>query len=258
VPEETNRRLVDHVSDFNLPYTEHARRNLLAEGIHPRRIMMSGSPMREVLNHFRSKIEASTILGNLGLEMGKYFLVSAHRQENVDSPERLSNLLDSLKAIHEDWGLPILVSTHPRTRKQLESIPVYQENKGITFHEPFGFLDYNKLQLNAKCVLSDSGTISEESTILGFPAVTIRDSMERPEAMDFGGIVMTGLKAGDVLAGISQTLESAKDPIGPRIGVDGSTVPQGYEVNDFSTRVIKFMLSTITRHHDWAGIRRLG
>lgn len=258
VPEETNRRLVDHVSDFNLPYTEHARRNLLAEGIHPRRIMMSGSPMREVLNHFRSKIEASTILGNLGLEMGKYFLVSAHRQENVDSPERLSNLLDSLKAIHEDWGLPILVSTHPRTRKQLESIPVYQENKGITFHEPFGFLDYNKLQLNAKCVLSDSGTISEESTILGFPAVTIRDSMERPEAMDFGGIVMTGLKAGDVLAGISQTLECAKDPIGPRIGVDSSTVPQGYEVNDFSTRVIKFMLSTITRHHDWAGIRRLG
>lgn len=258
VPEETNRRLVDHVSDFNLPYTEHARRNLLAEGIHPRRIMMSGSPMREVLNHFRSKIEASTILGNLGLEMGKYFLVSAHRQENVDSPERLSNLLDSLKAIHEDWGLPILVSTHPRTRKQLESIPGYQENKGITFHEPFGFLDYNKLQLNAKCVLSDSGTISEESTILGFPAVTIRDSMERPEAMDFGGIVMTGLKAGDVLAGISQTLESAKDPIGPRIGVDSSTVPQGYEVNDFSTRVIKFMLSTITRHHNWAGIRRLG
>jgi UDP-N-acetylglucosamine 2-epimerase (non-hydrolysing) len=258
VPEETNRRLVDHVSDFNLPYTEHARRNLLAEGIHPRRIMMSGSPMREVLNHFRSKIEASTILGNLGLEMGEYFLVSAHRQENVDSPERLSNLLDSLKAIHEDWGLPILVSTHPRTRKQLESIPGYQENKGITFHEPFGFLDYNKLQLNAKCVVSDSGTIGEESTILGFPAVTIRDSMERPEAMDFGGIVMTGLEAGDVLAGISQTLESAKDPIGPRVGVDGSTVPQGYEVNDFSTRVIKFMLSTITRHHDWAGIRRLG
>jgi UDP-N-acetylglucosamine 2-epimerase len=258
VPEETNRRLVDHVSDFNLPYTEHARRNLLAEGIHPRRIMMSGSPMREVLDHFRSKIEASTILGNLGLEMGEYFLVSSHRQENVDSPERLSNLLDSLKAIHEDWGLPILVSTHPRTRKQLESIPGYQENKGITFHEPFGFLDYNKLQLNAKCVVSDSGTIGEESTILGFPAVTIRDSMERPEAMDFGGIVMTGLKAGDVLAGISQTLESAKDPIGPRVGVDGSTVPQGYEVNDFSTRVIKFMLSTITRHHDWAGIRRLG
>jgi UDP-N-acetylglucosamine 2-epimerase (non-hydrolysing) len=190
--------------------------------------------------------------------MGKYFLVSAHRQENVDSPERLSNLLDSLRAIHGDWGLPILVSTHPRTRKQLESIPGYQENKGITFHEPFGFLDYNKLQLNAKCVVSDSGTISEESTILGFPAVTIRDSMERPEAMDFGGIVMTGLEAGDVLAGISQTLESAKDPIGSRIGVDGSTVPQGYEVNDFSTRVIKFILSTITRHHDWAGIRRLG
>ena len=258
VPEETNRRLIDHVSDFNLPYTEHARRNLLAEGIHPRRVMMSGSPAREVLDHYRSKIEASSVLKDLGLEKGNYFLVSAHRQENVDSPERLKNLLDSLKAIHEEWGLPLMVSTHPRTRKQLEAIPGYKDIKGVTFHEPFGFLDYNKLQLSAKCVISDSGTISEEATILGFPAITIRDSIERPEAVDFGGIVMTGLKAGNVLAGMKEAIESDEDNASSGSQNEGSGVPQGYEVTDCSSRVVKFMLSTITRHHDWAGIRRLG
>jgi UDP-N-acetylglucosamine 2-epimerase (non-hydrolysing) len=254
VPEETNRRLVDHVSDFNLPYTEHARRNLLAEGIHPRRLMMSGSPMREVLEHYRSKIEASTVLKDLGLEPQKYFLVSAHRQENVDSPERLKDLLDSLKAVHNEWKLPLMVSTHPRTRKQLESIPGYKDIQGVTFHEPFGFLDYNKLQLNARCVISDSGTISEESTILGFPAITIRDSIERPEALDFGGIVMTGLRADNVLAGIKESLGSA----GQQNASAQSSYPQGYEVTDCANRVVKFMLSTISRHHDWAGIRRLG
>jgi len=257
VPEETNRRLVDHVSDFNLPYTEHARRNLLSEGISPRRIMMSGSPMREVLDHFSSKIEGSSVLEDLGLERGQYFLVSAHRQENVDSHERLRDLLESLKAIHEEWGLPLMVSTHPRTRKQLEAIPGYKEMKGVTFHDPFGFLDYNKLQLNAKCVISDSGTISEESTILGFPAITIRDSIERPEALDFGGIVMTGLKPGNVLAGIKGSLGSADANSSSGIRSEGSGLPQGYEVKDCSSRVVKFMLSTITRHHDWAGIRKL-
>jgi UDP-N-acetylglucosamine 2-epimerase (non-hydrolysing) len=254
VPEETNRRLVDHVSDFNLPYTEYARRNLLAEGIHPRRIMMSGSPMRDVLEHYRSKIESSTVLKELGLEPQKYFLVSAHRQENVDSPERLKDILETLGAVYAKWGLPLMVSTHPRTRKQLEAIPGYKEIKGVTFREPFGFLDYNKLQLNAKCVISDSGTISEESTILGFPAITIRDSIERPEALDFGGMVMTGLGADNVITGISEALDSAEQ-------IDKKTqssYPQGYEVSDCSNRVVKFMLSTISRHHDWAGIRRLG
>ena len=253
VPEETNRRLVDHVSDFNLPYNEHARRNLLAEGINPRRIMMSGSPMREVLEHYRSKIESSTVLKDLGLEPQNYFLVSAHRQENVDSPERLNHLLDSLKALHDEWKLAVIVSTHPRTRKHLEAIPGYKDIKGVTFHEPFGFLDYNKLQLNAKCVMSDSGTISEESAILGFPAITIRDSIERPEALDFGGIVMTGLKSENILSGINEALDSTgKENIN-----DQSSYPQGYEVNDCANRVVKFMLSTISRHHDWAGIRRL-
>jgi UDP-N-acetylglucosamine 2-epimerase len=253
VPEETNRRLVDHVSDFNLPYTEHARRNLLAEGLPPRRIMVSGSPMREVLDHYMQEIQASNVLKTLDLEPQKYFLVSAHRQENVDSPERLKDLLETLKQVNETWGLPIMVSTHPRTRKQLESIPGYKETKGVVFHEPFGFVDYNKLQLNAKCVLSDSGTISEEAIILGFPAVTIRDSMERPEALEFGGIVMTGLKAANVIAGIRSVTEdrsSTKE-------TSAILLPAGYEVTDCSTRVVRFMLSTISRHHEWAGIRKL-
>ena len=249
VPEETNRRLVDHVSDFNLPYTEHARRNLLAEGLPPRRIMVSGSPMREVLDYYMAKIQASKILNTLELEPHKYFLVSAHRQENVDSPERLKDFLETLKKVHESWGLPIMVSTHPRTRKLLEAIPGYKETKGVVFHEPFGFVDYNKLQLNAKCVLSDSGTISEESIILGFPAVTIRDSMERPEALESGGIVMTGLKAPNVLAGIQFVTEH---------GNSAKLFPAGYEVTDCSTRVVGFMLSTVSRHHEWAGIRKLG
>jgi len=254
VPEETNRRLVDHVSDFNLPYTEHARRNLLAEGLPPRRIMVSGSPMREVLDYYMQKIQASNILKTLDLEPQKYFLVSAHRQENVDSPERLKDLLETLKKVHETWGLPIMVSTHPRTRKQLESIPGYKETKGVVFHEPFGFVDYNKLQLNAKCVLSDSGTISEESIILGFPAVTIRDSVERPEALEFGGIVMTGLKAANVIAGIRSVTEDGSSAK----GTPSQSLPVGYEVTDCSTRVVRFMLSTISRHHEWAGIRKLG
>jgi UDP-N-acetylglucosamine 2-epimerase (non-hydrolysing) len=142
-----------------------------------------------------------------------------------------------------------MVSTHPRTRKLLEAIPGYKETRGVVFHEPFGFVDYNKLQLNAKCVLSDSGTISEESIILGFPAVTIRDSMERPEALESGGIVMTGLKAPNVLAGIQYVTEN---------GNSAKLLPAGYEVTDCSTRVVGFMLSTVSRHHEWAGIRKLG
>jgi UDP-N-acetylglucosamine 2-epimerase (non-hydrolysing) len=209
--------------------------------------------MREVLTHYRSRIDSSSVLKDLGLAPDEYFLVSAHRQENVDSPARLAYLLDSLKAIHEEWKLPIMVSTHPRTRKQLETIPGYRDIEGVTFHEPFGFLDYNKLQLNAKCVLSDSGTISEESTILGFPAITIRDSIERPEALEFGGIIMTGLGAADILAGIRDALASE---VGPKVE-DNREFPQGYEVSDCSSRVVKFMLSTISKHHDWAGIRKL-
>jgi UDP-N-acetylglucosamine 2-epimerase (non-hydrolysing) len=247
VPEETNRRLVDHASDFNLPYTEHARRNLLSEGMHPRRVMVTGSPMREVLDFYRDKIDASDILTQLGMVKNEYFLASAHRQENVDSPERLSRLLDSLKAIHSTWNYPVLVSTHPRTRKQLEALPGFSEISGITFHEPFGFLAYNKLQMNAKCVLSDSGTISEESTLLNFPAITIRDSMERPEALDVGGIIMSGLSTDDVLQGVNAACFTDNDL--PR------EIPQGYEVQDVSRRVVRIIMSTVRRHHEWAGLR---
>lgn len=247
VPEETNRRMVDHISDFNLPYTEHARRNLLAEGLSPRRISVSGSPMREVLDYYADAIEGSTALDDLGVTAGEFFLVSAHRQENVDSPERLGNLLETLKAVHEKWGFPVLVSTHPRTRKQLEQLPGFSEVEGVRFHPPFGFLDYCKLQSTATCVISDSGTISEESAILGFPAITIRDSMERPEALDAGTIIMTGLRRDEVVSGIEEALSTAY--------ATERSLPQGYEVDDTSRRVVRFILSTVQRHHEWAGIR---
>lgn len=248
VPEETNRRLVDHVADFNLAYTEHARRNLLAEGISPRRIQVTGSPMGEVIAAYRERIEHSDILVRQGLEVGRFFLVSAHRQENVDDPSRLSDLLRSLKAVHENWGLPVLVSTHPRTRKNLEHLPERAGAlDGVTFHEPFGFIDYCKLQTTALCVISDSGTVSEESAILGFPAVTIRDSMERPEALDYGILSMTGLRPEDVLLGVQDALHPYEAKV---------SIPSEYSVDDTSRRVVRFMLSTMARHHDWAGIRR--
>ena len=250
VPEETNRRMVDHVSDFNLVYTEHARRNLLAEGLHPRRITKTGSPMREVLDAYRSQIHASTVLVDKGLREGGYFLVSAHREENVDSPERLRMLLDCLTAVQSYFGLPVFVSTHPRTRKQLEALPNWSEPESITFSDPLGFHDYNKLQLGAACCLSDSGTIAEESTILGFPAVTLRDSIERPEALDTGGIMMAGLHAGDVVAAVQLAMDNEFS----REGISHLT-PDDYTIDNTSERAVKFILSTARRHHQWAGIR---
>jgi UDP-N-acetylglucosamine 2-epimerase len=246
VPEETNRRLVDHVADFNLAYTEHARRNLLAEGLQPRRIIVTGSPMREVLEHYGPQIEASDAVSRLGLRPREYFLVSAHREENVDDPERLGMLLACLEAVRGRWDLPVVVSTHPRTRKRLESLGVDTSGEAIRFMEPFGFHDYNRLQLDAACVLSDSGTISEESSILGFPAITLRDSIERPEALDTGSIIMTGLDVADVVAAVAVVLAD---------GAGTTTLPAGYEVTDTSTRVVRFILSTASRHHAWAGIR---
>ena len=250
VPEESNRRMVDHVSDFNMPYNSYSYENLRNEGIHPRRLLKTGSPMREILEHYRADIEASDVLSDLGLSKGGYFLVSAHRQENVDNPARLSDILETLKAIHEEWKIPVMVSTHPRTRKQLENLPGYVETPGVIFHEPFGFMAYNKLQINALAVISDSGTISEESSILGIPAITIRDSMERPEALEVAGVVMTGLKSDNVIAGLKEVI--ANPPKADR------TLPEGYEVQNFSERVVRFILSTASRHHEWAGIRRLG
>ncbi|WP_432905539.1 non-hydrolyzing UDP-N-acetylglucosamine 2-epimerase [Micromonospora matsumotoense] len=249
VPEETNRQLVDHVADFNLVYSEHARRNLLAEGLHPRRILHTGSPMREVLDHYRPQIERSAILAQLELEPGGYFVVSAHREENVDHPDRLRRLLDCLCAVRDEWRLPLLVSTHPRTRKRLESLAVDGTLlDGITFHEPFGFFDYVTLQQHARCTLSDSGTVSEEAAILGFAAVTLRESIERPEALDCGAIVMTGLDPAGVVEGVRVVVaQVAAGPV---------ACPLDYQVPDTSRRVVDFILSTVRRHHDWAGIRR--
>lgn len=250
VPEETNRRLVDHVADFNLVYTEHARRNLLAEGLHPRRILHTGSPMREVLEHHRADIARSTVLDRLQLEPGGYFLVSAHREENVDAPDRLRRLLACLRAVRDAWRLPVLVSTHPRTRKRLEALSGDDTAlDGITFHEPFGFFDYVRLQTQARCTLSDSGTISEEAAILGFPAVTLRESIERPEALDAGGIIMTGLDPTGVVEAVTVTVD--------QVAAHGVPCPDDYRVPDTSRRVVDFILSTVRRHHDWAGIRRV-
>jgi UDP-N-acetylglucosamine 2-epimerase (non-hydrolysing) len=245
VPEETNRRLVDHVADFNLVYTEHARRNLLAEGLHPRRLLLTGSPMREVLDYYRDKIEASDIVSRLNLTPKGYFLVSAHREENVDSPDRLLALLDCLRAVRDRWGLPVLVSTHPRTRLRIEALGGDIDSAGIQFSEPFGFLDYNHLQMKAFCVLSDSGTISEESSILRFPAVTLRSSIERPEALDSGSIIMTDLRPESVVAGIEA---ACADHL-------LTTSPEAYRVEDCSVRVRNFILSTAFEHTNWSGLR---
>lgn len=250
VPEETNRRLVDHVADFNLAYTEHARRNLIAEGLHPRRTVVVGSPMREVLDHYRPQIQASRILDRLGLTPQAYFLVSAHREENVDYADRFELLLETLEHLAKTFDLPVIVSTHPRTRKRLASRAARAEAGQVRFLDPFGFHDYNSLQLNAACVLSDSGTISEESTILGFPAVTIRDSIERPEALEAGAIIMAGLESEEVLRAVGVVM--ARTPTERQF----RSMPKGYEVPDTSTRVVNFLLSTASRHAQWSGLRR--
>lgn len=251
VPEETNRRLIDHVADFNLVYTEHARRNLLAEGLHPRRILLTGSPMREVLSAYRPQIEASDVLVRLKVTEGGYFLVSAHREENVDSPGRLQMLLDCLAAVRSEWALPVYVSTHPRTRKRIEALAGWTEPEGIAFHEPFGFHDYNRLQLAAACVLSDSGTIAEECVIMGFPAVTLRDSIERPEALDTGGIMMTGLEAADVVEAVRNAMSNKST-----VGSCAALTPADYLIQNTSERVVNFIMSTARRHHSWSGIRK--
>ncbi|WP_182353579.1 non-hydrolyzing UDP-N-acetylglucosamine 2-epimerase [Flaviflexus huanghaiensis] len=243
VPEETNRRLLDHISDYNLVYTEHGRRNLLGEGIHPSRILLTGSPMREVLEQNRSQIKKSRILDVLNLKSRGYFLVSLHREENVDNPERLSQAVDTLRAMRDEFRLPVLVSTHPRTRSRLEGLGVSDE-PNITFHKPFGFHDYIKLQVESKLVLSDSGTISEESSILGFPALTLRSFIERPEALDSGSIITTGLEPDSVIASARIQLESGAV----------STIPVEYSIRDTSIRTLRFLLSRVHSHATAAGL----
>jgi len=202
VPEELNRKVLDHLSDINLVLTEHARRYLIAEGVRPETIIKTGSHMEEVIGHYKPQIEASTVLEREGLTARGYFLVSIHREENVDSVQNLHDLLDTLFAVAESYSMPVVVSTHPRTRARLEALGRSIEHPLVRFVKPFGFLDYMKLQMGAKCVLSDSGTITEEASLLNLSAVTVRTAHERPEGMDEGTLIMSGLKAKGVLEAI--------------------------------------------------------
>ena len=245
VPEETNRRILDHSADFNLAYTEQARRNLLLEGAQSRRVIVTGSPMNEVLDRYRTNIERSTIVSRLDLEPGGYFLVSAHREENVDSPQRLNLLLEALTEVAATWQLPVLVSTHPRTQQRIGASGRNGFHQLIHFHEPFGFFDYNHLQKKAVCVLSDSGTIAEEASLLGFRAVTLRSAIERPEALETGVLQLVDLDPKTVVNGIRRTLDR----------FDEIEIPPDYTITNTSHRVLNFILSTAPQHKQWSGLR---
>ena len=202
VPEELNRKVLDHLSDINMVLTEHARQYLLAEGINPETIIKTGSHMDEVLDFYMPKVKKSRILKELSLEEEKYFIVSVHREENVDDKENLSLLLDTLNALTDEYKLPVIVSTHPRTQKRIKKLGYDSANSLVQFLRPFGFMDYLRLQISAFCVVSDSGTITEEASLLNLPAITIRDAHERPEGMDQGTVIMSGLKKQRVLESV--------------------------------------------------------
>lgn len=237
VPEEVNRKIVDHVSDINLTYTEHARRYLLAEGLRPEMVIKTGSPMKEVLDHHSEAIAASDVLQRLSLKKGGYFVVSAHREENIDAEENFRDFLGTLNALARAFGKTVIVSTHPRTRKRLEERGVGDMDPRIQFLKPLGFFDYVHLQKHAACVISDSGTITEEASILGFPAVTIRQAHERPEGMDEGTLVMCGLKADRVLEAIRIVIEQHAQGSRP-----GKLVPD-YDTGNVSRKVLRIILS---------------
>ncbi|MBR6802359.1 MAG: UDP-N-acetylglucosamine 2-epimerase (non-hydrolyzing) [Kiritimatiellae bacterium] len=251
VPEEINRRIIDHIADFNLVYTENSRRHLLSEGLPHRHIYVTGSPMYEVLMQNIEKIRASSILQTLGLQEKEYFIVSCHREENVDFPTNLRKIITFLNAIAEKYDLPVIVSTHPRTRKRIEALTDVQIDSRIRFLKPFGFFDYNALQLNAKCAISDSGTISEESAMLNFPAITIRQALERPEAMDAGSIILTGLDPDIVLEAIELVLAEFSS----NGGAYAHTCPE-YQVKNTSWRVLKLILGTAKLANHWRGIEQ--
>lgn len=231
--------MLDHLSDINLVLTEHARRYLIAEGIRPETIIKTGSHMREVLDHYMSKIQQSDVLQRMGLKAGQYFIVSAHREENVDTPQNMLDLVDTLNALAEAYGHPVIVSTHPRTRKRLDALELGQLNPGIQFLKPFGFCDYIKLQMDALCVVSDSGTITEEASLLNLPAITIRNAHERPEGMDVGTLIMSGLKQDRVLEAVRVIVaqhDRARRVMRPI---------QDYEAGPVSKQVLRVVLSYV-------------
>jgi len=239
VPEEINRKIVDHLSDINMTLTEHARHYLLQEGINAETVIKTGSTMKEVLLYYMPKIQASTALERLGLKQGQYILVSAHREENIDSDKNFEQLLLTLNSLAQTYKYPVIVSTHPRTRKRMEGLHGLHFEEIIRFLKPLGFFDYIKLQMNAFCVVSDSGTITEESSILGFPAVTIRETHERPEGMDEGTLIMCGLKASDVINAITVVTSQFEDnPHSVKIVKD-------YDTDNVSQKVVRIVLSYI-------------
>jgi UDP-N-acetyl-L-fucosamine synthase len=247
VPEEINRRIIDHTADFNLVYTEHARRHLLSEGLPHRKIYLTGSPLFEVINHYRDKIERSKILEQLGLSRKEYFLVSAHREENVDNPENLEKILSFLNKLATKYGKRVIFSTHPRTRNRLEKFDSYKLDNKVEFHKPFGFFDFVHLEMNACCTISDSGTISEESAMLSFPAVTIREATERPESLDAGTITLTGLDSDILLAAIEFTIEEFDRKV-------SRSIPKEYEICNTSWRVLKLIVGTAKLNSKWEGV----
>lgn len=246
VPEEINRKLVDHLADFNLVYTEHARRHLISEGLSHRYIYLTGSPMREVLEHVLPSIQKSNILETLKLKKNKYFIVSVHREENVDSKENLKKVVECLSSLYETYGYPVVVSTHPRTRNRLEKLGLLDNAEGIQFLKPFGFFDYNKLQMDAFCAISDSGTISEESSILDFPAVTLRRSIERPEALDTGAIALTGLDKQMLVDGV-RIATSSRDVFSGT----AREIPEEYKIRNTSERVVRLITGTAKLTNHW-------
>lgn len=239
VPEEINRKIVDQLSDINMTLTEHARRYLIAEGIRPETIIKTGSSMKEVLTYHQQEINRSNILTELELMPKEFFVVSAHREENVDSEQNFNDLLESLNSIAEKYNKRIIVSTHPRTRKKLESIDVKVFNPHIEFMKPLGFFDYIALQKNAFCTISDSGTITEESSILGFPAITIRQAHERPEGMDEGTLIMCGLKSDDVLNAIDIVVGQWQE------SPNAVHLAQDYDVDNLSKKVVRIIISYV-------------
>jgi UDP-N-acetylglucosamine 2-epimerase (non-hydrolysing) len=237
VPEELNRKVLDHLSDINMVLTEHARRYLLAEGIRPETIIKTGSHMQEVLDYYMPRIQASDVLAREGLKEGEFFIISTHREENVDSPENLRELLATLRALAEQYQYPVIVSTHPRTRKRLEALGESLDHPLIRFVKPFGLLDYIRLQMAACCVLSDSGTITEEASLLNLPAITLRNAHERPEGMDEGTLIMSGLRAERVLEAVKVVISQHRR--GERV----VPVVDDYQGGPVSLQVVRIVLS---------------